>query len=616
MNNFKNSLWASSLLCLVIALVLTVIVKAMFNPSLLHQQQLLSESEQLASVRDITTLNELTEVLDIHQFSYIKITNDLLISPLTFNNDAESNFLIRNLLPIPDALEISTTTNQVIEYSAANNNLYELYLYIVLLIFAALTLTLLFNSIVYFKLFKSIELSIVDEIINNKAKKSPFKTVSKQLEDKKHLFEIQLQLKEDKILELTSQATLDNLTGLSNRHAFRKDLTAFLSNEYEQQHAILSMIRIFELSAVNISRGAQQGDNYVINIANIISEVSLKFKNINVYRISGSDFAIIAHNMSINDAQKLSNELKLKFDQYQSINDLESVAFNGVTSISSKQLPEQVLARADIALAKAQIGGANAWAFEDSKNNNEFELGEKYWHSVILKIMEKQSFAFLQQPVQTVHRNMKGYQEIFTRFIGENDNTIPTNTIFSMAQRTDTIIKLEKLILEKIISNYRNKAKPNTRWGVNISSSALQNSSFIIWLERLLLREPDIASSLIFEVQERLLDSNLTSSKRFFDMLKRAGSRSAICNFGRGISSFRLFKELKPDYIKLDVSLINDIEHDSANQQFIRMIIDVAQRMECKVIAEGVEYIEQQQILENMYIDGVQGFLIARPTHL
>ena len=600
-----------------ILLTLTFVVKAIFNPSLLQQQQLLSETEQLTSLPDITSLNELTESIDIHKFSYIKVSNDQLFEPLTFNNDSDINLLRQKLLPIGNSLEVSENTNQVIEYSAANTNLHQLYEYILLSILSGLLLVFLFSSTIYFRFFKYIELTIVGEIINNKAKKSPFKTVSKHLEDKKHLCEIQLQLKDEKITKLTSQANKDNLTGLNNRHAFRKELTQFLSDEYEQQHAILSIIRIFELSAVNVSRGSQQGDEYILSIANIIRAVARKFKNVNVFRISGSDFAIIAHNMSITNAQKLSNELKVKFDQYQSINDLESVAFNGVTSISSNQLPEQVLARADIALAKAQISGSNAWAFEDSKHNHqEFELGEKYWRTVIMDIMEKRSFSFLQQPVQAVHRNMKGYQEIFTRFIGKNDNTIPTCTIFSMAQRTDTIIKLEKLILDKVISNYRRKAKPNTRWGVNLSSTAIQNSSFIIWLERLLLREPDIACSLFFEIQERLLDSNLASSKRFFDMLKRVGSHSVICNFGKGIGSFSLFKELKPDYIKIDASLIADIEHDSSNQQFIRMIIDVAQRMECQVIAEGIESPEQRQILEGMYIDGIQGFLIARPSEL
>lgn len=222
----------------------------------------------------------------------------------------------------------------------------------------------------------------------------------------------------------------------------------------------------------------------------------------------------------------------------------------------------------------------------------------------------------LHQPIQAIHRNMKGYQEILTRFIGENNNMIPTDTVFAMAQRIDMIVKLEQLIIETVVSQCRHKADGSSRWGINISSSAIQNSSFVVWLERLLLREPNIAASLIFEMQEQVLDNNLVSSKRIFDMLKRTGTRSAICNFGKGIGSFRLFKELKPDFVKIDASLISNIERDSANQQFVRMIIDVAHRMDCRVIAEGIEHLEQKQILENMYIDGVQGFLIARPSPL
>ena len=99
-------------------------------------------------------------------------------------------------------------------------------------------------------------------------------------------------------------------------------------------------------------------------------------------------------------------------------------------------------------------------------------------------------------------------------------------------------------------------------------------------------------------------------------MLRRHGSRSAICNFGKGIGSFSLFRELKPDYIKLDPGLITELEQDLTNQQFVRMIVDVSHRMGCQVIAEGVEQLGQKQLLQGMYVDGLQGYLIARPQPL
>ncbi|WP_299659730.1 EAL domain-containing protein [uncultured Psychromonas sp.] len=615
MNDYKKSLWTSTLITLLIALALIIATKSAFNTILLEQQQLPKTYSQLALLPTITSIGELEESLELSQFSYIKINNSRLNSPLVYSQKAV-NQLFNNLLPSPISNFNSPTENQSIQYTSVHAELFKLYQSIIVLIVSALIITLLLYHTISFRVLKKIESALVNEIVNEKSKITPFKKVTIELIEQRRLFDSALHSKKEKISLLSQQINADSLTGLNNRHVFRKELTEFLSDESNRKHAILSIIRLFELSVVNMHRGFQQGDQFVVNVANIINDVLDKYKDIHLFRISGSEFAFISHSMSIGDAQQLANELKLKFDQYQLLNNLENVAFNGMTLISSNQLPEHVLARADIALAKAQTSGINAWAFEENIDNQTLQVGEQHWRSIITDIITNRSFTFLQQPVQAIHRNMKGYQEIFTRFVSEHNNTIPTDTVFSMAQRTDTIIKLEKIILEKIIYRSRLRTEYSTRWGINLSSSAMHNSSFMVWLERLLLREPDVAGSLVFEVPESLLGHNLIASKRVFNMLKRAGSRSAICNFGKGISSFRLFEELKPDYIKLDASLITNLESDSANQQFIRMIIDVAHRMECQVIAEGIEHLEQKQILESMYIDGIQGYLIAEPTPL
>ncbi|MGB5444181.1 MAG: GGDEF domain-containing protein, partial [Psychromonas sp.] len=377
--------------------------------------------------------------------------------------------------------------------------------------------------------------------------------------------------------------------------------------------AILSIIRASELMSINSRQGFQQGDLYLENLSGIITKVTSQFENISIYRINGTDFALIAEEMSISDAKRLADELKMQFDQYQAQHDLDSMAYNGISSIISGQLPEQVLARTDMALAKAQSEGVNSWSFQ-YHNDVDSLFGEKHWHVIVDRIIDQKGITLLHQPILAIHKDMKGYEEIFTRFITDNDQTIPTDTVFAMAQRIDKIVKLEQIIIEKVVGQCRNKKDNDSRWGINISSTAIQNSSFIVWLERLLLREPTVAASLIFEMEEALLDINLVASKRVFDMLRRTGTRSAISNFGKGIGSFSLFKTLKPDFIKIDTVLISDIERDNANQQFVRMIIDVAHRMGCRVIAEGVEHLEQKQILETMYVDGIQGFLIARPT--
>ncbi|MCG6200495.1 EAL domain-containing protein, partial [Psychromonas antarctica] len=541
------------------------------------------------------------------------ITNGTLPMPLTYTNQQFE--LLTYLVPLTATTIRTDENDQVIEFIAKNTQLLTQIKKILLLIYLTLFITSIFINIIYYRLFKQIERSIVQEICNDDAPGNPFIQVTEQLRKLKNTFDCVLQNQEKEILSLAEQANMDTLTGLNNRHAFRKELTGILNKKAGQKNAILFVIRASELNTINSQRGFQQGDEYIISIAKILLKAASRRVSASVYRICGSDFAIIGREMNITDAQSIAKEIKIQFDQYQGINKLESVAYSGISAIISEQLPEQVLARADMALAKAQTEGGNSWVFEQNDTNEE-PYGQQKWQEIIEGIIAKRALMLLHQPIQAVHRNMTGYQQIFTRFIAENNKTIPSDTVFAMAQRIDMTVKIEQLIIETVISQCRNRTESRDRWGINISSSAMQNNAFIIWLERLLLRESHIASSLIFEMQEAVLDSNLVASKRIFDLLKRTGTHSAICNFGKGIGSFRLFKDLRPDFVKIDPSLIINLERDSANQQFIRMIIDVAHRMDCCVIAESIEYLEQKQILENMYIDGVQGFFIARPSPL
>ena len=613
MNTYKKSLLTSTTIAFLFAMLITFACKFSLNPLLLQQQQLLSQKFNLHKLPIITNQQALQSVIDEQLFTYIKVSNTQRLSPIIYDS--------KNLAPISYLLAVQATTvlsengNQVIEFKAKNSKLLNFLENILSVMYGALLLITALSATIYYRLLKNIEINIAQEIANDGLTISPFSKVSAVLQQQKKKHQQTLQKQEKQISLLSDQARLDNLTGCYNPHAFRKELTAILSAEHEQQPAILFMIRASKLNTINTQCGFQQGDDYIINIAKMINKACRRLTSISIYRINGGDFALIARGMSISDAQCLAEDLKTQFDQYQALNNLGSIAYNGISSIISGQLPEQVLARTDMALAKAQTNGMNSWAFEQL-DYGEFQFGQQHWQKIIEEIISKRALILLHQPIQAIHRNMQGYQEIFTRFIGDNNNMMATDSVFAMAQRVDMTVKLEQLILETLVNQCRHKTECNSRWGINITSSAMQNSNFIIWLERLLLREPNIAVSLIFEMREEVLDSNLIASKRIFDMLKRTGSQAAICKFGRGIGSFRLFKALKPDFVKIDASLVTNIERDSANQQFVRMIIDVAHRMDCSVIAEGIEHLAQKQILESMYVDGVQGFLIARPTPL
>ncbi|MGL6607041.1 EAL domain-containing protein [Aeromonas hydrophila] len=417
------------------------------------------------------------------------------------------------------------------------------------------------------------------------------------------------------ISELHNQATQDELTQLQNRHAFRRDMTELLQRDQDTQTATLVLIRATELGKLNAQRGFQSGDAYIKDIANIITRVVSRFPGHQVYRISGADFAVLVQPVANIPPPLLGRDLKIAFDHYQQQHELESAAYSGLTRLSSGQKIEAILARADLALARAQTETVNGWAIQQDDSVVELQ-GQHHWKLVLTELLELERISFTYQPIQPMHRSMLAYNEIYTRFSSADGTVLPTDTLFAMAQRLDMVMRLEQMLVTHVMRQYRAFGSNQSRWGINLSSNLLQNSAFLIWLDRQLLNDPNTSANLVFELDEEHLERNLTGAKRVFELLRRNGSRSAICNFGKGIGSFNLFRELKPDYIKLDPALITGLEQDLTNQQFVRMIVDVSHRMGCQVIAEGVEQLGQKQLLQGMYVDGLQGYLIAKPQQL
>lgn len=417
------------------------------------------------------------------------------------------------------------------------------------------------------------------------------------------------------ISELHNQATQDELTQLQNRHAFRRDMTELLQRDQDTQTATLVLIRATELGKLNAQRGFQSGDAYIKDIANLITRVVSRFPGHQVYRISGADFAVLVQPVANIPPPLLGRDLKIAFDHYQQQHELESAAYSGLTRLSSGQKIEAILARADLALARAQTETVNGWAIQQDDDVVELQ-GQHHWKLVLNDLLEQERISFTYQPIQPMHRSMLAYNEIYTRFSGADGTVLPTDTLFAMAQRLDMVMRLEQMLVIHVMRQYRAFGSNQSRWGISLSSNLLQNSAFLIWLDRQLLKDPNTSANLVFELDEEHLERNMTGAKRVFELLRRNGSRSAICNFGKGIGSFNLFRELKPDYIKLDPALITGLEQDLTNQQFVRMIVDVSHRMGCQVIAEGVEQLGQKQLLQGMYVDGLQGYLIAKPQQL
>jgi len=420
-------------------------------------------------------------------------------------------------------------------------------------------------------------------------------------------------------IDLEQEAYVDHLTKLDNRSRFVQFYENQVIQDSPVKFGVLVMTRCSELQTINQIHGYKEGDNYISHVASLIKQAISVYPDGNLFRLNSSDFACILPNVKLKEAENLTKELTALFNEYQLASDLDSVAYSGLVSFDNSKPLGELLALADTGVSIAQTQASNSWYSQtdtDILQKNSANYGNQNWRQEIDSVIENQRVTLLLQPIKPSGRNSKVYGEVLARFLNSNEDMLPTASFIAMAEKLDKIIAVDKLIIETTIKEIISKNMFDHSFGINLSPRSISDEHFMIWLERKLLREPKVAPRLIFEITEYGLQQNIKTSKRLIDMLHRVGSRVTVERFGVGLTSFKFFRDLTPDYIKMDSSYTRDIDDDKNNQYFLRLMVDLAHRLSINVLAESVESQEEKHTLEKLFIDGCQGFYIGKPEPL
>lgn len=415
------------------------------------------------------------------------------------------------------------------------------------------------------------------------------------------------------------EAYKDGVTSLGNRNMFVDYYEKNIENAEVSTFGSLALVRCSELQSINQSRGYQKGDEYIKAVADIIKHISGTYSNSQVFRVNSSDFIIILPNIPLKEAERFGENLQSRFTQYMQNQELSSVANTGIVGYEKAKPLGELLSIVDNAMSMAQSKQVNAWHVQrdtDLVNNVSAGFGNQNWRKVITEVIESKSVHLVIQNIMPLGKSIKAYAEIQARFKTAENQALPTASFLAMAEKLDMAIEIDKLIIDSSLEKIKSSNLSEKYFGLNITPSSAHSDQFMIWLERRLLKDNHIASKLIFEVSEFGLQQNIKASKRFIDMVHRVGARVTVERFGVGLTSFKFFRDLKPDFIKMDASYTRGLEDDKNNQYFMRLMVDLAHRIGVSVFAEGVESQEEKHIVETLCLDGVQGYYIEKPKDI
>ena len=228
------------------------------------------------------------------------------------------------------------------------------------------------------------------------------------------------------------------------------------------------------------------------------------------------------------------------------------------------------------------------------------------------RVLDNKLIQTLFQPIIDVRNAAIEGFEALSR--GPSDSPLhPAPMLFETAERGNRSLELEQECLRATHQAWEGTHRTQTLF-VNVSPDSLMPGQLDReTLEALLDPSTTPPDRVVIELSERFPAADMDELKRSLKWLKSKGFSVALDDLGAGYSGLKLWSEVQPDYVKIDRHFIRDIHEDLIKREFVRSVMQLSQRLNCRVVAEGVERQEELEVLQDHGVRYIQGFLFGRP---
>ncbi|KCX38170.1 diguanylate cyclase domain protein [Acinetobacter sp. 263903-1] len=417
--------------------------------------------------------------------------------------------------------------------------------------------------------------------------------------------------------ELANLAVQDNLTRLPNR-LFLLDYAQYLFIEHKinKKSFAFLYIDLDRFKAVNDAFGHQVGDQLLIQVAarihqNLGPEAKL-------LRVGGDEFLLIIENTgrkrAIYYAEKVLSLIQASYL-------IAGKEINISCSIGIAIYPEHgtnlqdLLINADAAMLTSKYQGRNTYSvFNFSTDQHESKSQSKLIND-LYKAVEEQQFILVYQPKFTHDEQICGVEALI-RWKHPLHGLLGPNMFIPGAEKTGLIIPMGYWALEQACKQIQLWEADHADFfpiGVNLSAIQFEHKHLISTLEQLLNQYKIDPQHLMIEITESTAMHHIDSSIRALQQLRQMGIQLAIDDFGTGHSSFLYLKNLPVDELKIDKEFIQGLSAGSKEEMILESIIQLAIKLGLKVTAEGIETVQQAEILTRLGCQQMQGYLLGKP---
>ncbi len=419
--------------------------------------------------------------------------------------------------------------------------------------------------------------------------------------------------------QLVWMATHDQLTGLSNRRHFQKELDSMLAiaERYHEQVALF-YLDLDQFKVINDTHGHHAGDELLQLITRILTKETRETDLLS--RIGGDEFALVIPSATIEGVVQLANKLlsALRVIDYRINEQSHPISFSIGVAIYPQhgRTQQELLANADLAMYHAKKTGRSRYHIYSPEFEYQAVLTEQLrWKHVIEQALEENELVLFYQPILDIrHRKISHYECLLRIDKGDGKILMPADFI-GHAEETGVIERLDRAVLKMAIDQHLafQRIGSDARLSINLSGNSMNSLEILPYITELLALPGVNPELLIFEITETSAVSNFLSAKTLISELTELGCHFALDDFGVGFSSFYYLRSLPVDYVKIDGSFVRQMDINEEDKIFVKVLTEISQAFGKKIIAEFVENPNILTLLEELGVDYAQGYYISTP---
>ncbi len=398
----------------------------------------------------------------------------------------------------------------------------------------------------------------------------------------------------DKIFKISLLLQKDTLTSLSNRYKFNSDIKKIKKGG-------VIIFNIDKFKNINDIFGVLVGDKVLKNVSDILNRF-FKERNLEVYRIGADDFAVIVNSEDKNYIEDLAKRAILEVEDKKI--KIKEGDIN-VTLSAGIAFSKPYLENADLALkhiktdVKDKIG-----IYKEVMGDIIFDNIKK--SKEIKEAIEKGNIIPYFQPIVDKDKNIVKYEVLCKVRIGDKIKSI--YPYLKILKENKMYHKITYIMLDSALKVLK---KHPVSLSVNLSIEDIMNKDILNLIQEN-FTDKNISKRITFEI----LESEIVSYDLLQDFIKdmhQYGIRFAIDDFGSGYSNFSRVLKLNIDYLKIDGSLVKNIDRDKNSRLIVETIVDFAKKSNIKTIAEYVHSKDVFVECQKIGVDYFQGFYLGKP---